>query len=189
MTTTNGRNLTDPTIRDGFHDAYRVSWFGYISPIFSLRRIFGWCILLVPCLIFPLLIVVFAAVGIIRVILFFLYTRTIRLYANQEGIWLYRGLFPWQRSLSGVRWHNVDEATSRTGLVSWLTHAYPVRITNRYTKDIEIWASDISRGDEFVARINGVIGQRYAGGPIVHPITRSKNTPRLKTRSLPPAIE
>lgn len=188
-TTTNGKNLTDPSMRDGFHDAYRVSWYGYISPVLSIRRFINWGIMLLPCLIVPPLVVIYAIVAVVKVILFLLQTRTIRLYANQEGIWLYQGLFPWQRSLAGVRWHNVDEATSRTGFISWLTRAYPVCITNRYTKDTEIYAFDIARGDEFVSRINDVVGQRYAGGPIVQPIGRSKRATALPDRSAPQAIE
>lgn len=83
-----------------------------------------------------------------------LHLYSIELYADYEGIWIKRGLFPWNRGVYGVKWRDVDEATYATGFVPWLSGCYAVRISHRFTKASEIQLRHVYHGDQAVQLLN-----------------------------------
>lgn len=185
MAGTNGKNLNDAAITEGLEDAYRIGWPGYLGPVVR------WCgvgvFMLVISSFNPPLFLILIPVWIGGLILRVLRLRSVRLYANQAGIWRYYGIFPWNKSIAGVRWHNVDEATSKAGLLCWVSNSYPVFVTNRYTKKYEIALNYIYHGDAFAHRVNRILGQYYAGNLVIEPITEAGYS-TVATR-VPPAIE
>ena len=80
--------------------------------------------------------------------------RTFRLYYDSRGVWIYAGLLPWKRGVSGVKWRDLDEAVFVNGLWSWLSHSYTVQLRHRFAKTIEIYADDMARGKDAVMTIN-----------------------------------
>ena len=82
--------------------------------------------------------------------------RTYKLYFDPEGVWLYSGLFPWQKGIRGVKWRDLDEAVYFTGFSSWLFKSYKIRIGHRFTKEAEIFLSHMHLGDKIVQNINAV---------------------------------
>jgi hypothetical protein len=84
----------------------------------------------------------------------FLLVRSVQLYCDDAGVWVYSGVLPWKKGVSGVKWRDMDEATFVNGFTSWATRSYTVRIGHRFTKDSEIVLTNIARGKDAVAAIN-----------------------------------
>ncbi len=84
----------------------------------------------------------------------FLQVRSVQLYYDDVGVWVYSGVLPWKKGVSGVKWRDMDEATFVNGFWSWATRSYTVRIRHRFTKDSEIVLTRIARGKGAVATIN-----------------------------------
>jgi hypothetical protein len=89
----------------------------------------------------------------------FLLVRSVQLYYDDVGVWLYSGVLPWKKGVSGVKWRDMDEATFVNGFWSWATRSYTVRIRHRFTKDSEIVLTNIARGKDAVATINARLQQ------------------------------
>lgn len=85
----------------------------------------------------------------------FLLVRSVQLYCDDVGVWVYSGVLPWKKGVSGVKWRDMDEAVFVNGFWSWATRSYTVRIRHRFTKDSEIVLTHIARGKDAVATVNG----------------------------------
>jgi hypothetical protein len=84
----------------------------------------------------------------------FLLLRSVQLYYDDVGVWVYSGVLPWKKGVAGVKWRDMDEATFVQGFWSWIARSYTVRIGHRFTKDSEIVLTDIAGGKEAVATLN-----------------------------------
>jgi hypothetical protein len=93
-------------------------------------------------------------IGAILVGYKFLALRAVMLYYDDVGVWVYSGVLPWQRGVTGVKWRDMDEATFEQGFWSWLTRSYTVRIGHRFTKGSEIRLTQIGNGKNAMALLN-----------------------------------
>jgi hypothetical protein len=84
----------------------------------------------------------------------FLLVRSVQLYYDDVGVWVYSGILPWKKGVAGVKWRDMDEATFVNGFWSWATRSYTVRIGHRFTKESEIVLSAIAHGKDAVATLN-----------------------------------
>ncbi|MDR2639105.1 MAG: hypothetical protein LBC09_04640 [Helicobacteraceae bacterium] len=84
----------------------------------------------------------------------FLFLRSVYVYTNKEGVWLYRGILPWQKGSYGVKWRDLDSAVYFSGFKSWIFKTYDIRIDHRFTKDNEIALPSVFNGHKAVAHIN-----------------------------------
>jgi len=98
-------------------------------------------------IIYPIVLLVFSAYKLWD-------TSSYILYYDTEGIWYFSGVLPWTKGVRGVRWRDLDNATCRIGAISWFTNSYDVRINHRYTKENEIYLSDMWKGNKIVEIIN-----------------------------------
>lgn len=80
--------------------------------------------------------------------------RSVVLYTNDEGVWVYSGIFPWSKGMRGVKWRDVEDAVYFPNFLSWLLKSYSVRIGHRFTKSSEILLPHIARGHDAVGHIN-----------------------------------
>lgn len=80
--------------------------------------------------------------------------RSVQLYYDDVGVWVYSGILPWKKGLSGVKWRDMDEATFVQGFWSWATRSYTIRIGHRFTKASEIVLTNIAGGKDAVASLN-----------------------------------
>ena len=103
----------------------------------------------------PLLASVAALVIIVGMIYTIALERSYVLFMDDHGVWLRRGILPWSRGVTGVKWRDLDSATYFTGFVSWLTNSYTVRLEHRFTKANEILISNMAAGNKAVEEING----------------------------------
>lgn len=144
-------------------ERYRMSWTAYVRPII---------VLLVFSLVGYLLTAVNIWFGVIFILfwlgLFTIQVLTIRsviLFTDEQGVWLYSGIFPWSRGTSGVKWRDVEDAVYFPNFMSWLLKSYTVRIGHRFTKSSEIVLPHIARGHEAVEHINNYHHKVLASTP------------------------
>lgn len=154
-----------PTRAMSEHAAYRLSWLAYAKTILA----------------FLLFVALSAAIGLwtthkaqaqsaykigMAVSVFILITalamcvyrilflRSVRLYTDDIGVWLYRGILPWSKGVRGVKWRDIEDAMYFTGFLSWMFRSYTVRIGHRFTKTSEIFVHNLARGHKAVEHIN-----------------------------------
>lgn len=84
----------------------------------------------------------------------FLNNLSIKLYYDEDGVWLYSGIFPWNKGSNGIKWRDLDTALYTTGFTSWALRSYRIILSHRFTKDAEIILKDIKNGDVFVKEVN-----------------------------------
>jgi hypothetical protein len=83
--------------------------------------------------------------------------RSVRLYTDETGVWLYSGVFPWETGISGVKWQDISESTFTRGFLSWALRSFSVRVGHRFTNGAELYVDNIHRGNLAVEHINGVL--------------------------------
>lgn len=143
------------------HGCFRLSWTAYSRPalIFLLLAglstgLFFWKAWLAGlCLVLALAIL---AVQVLSI-------RSLMLYTDDYGVWVYRGILPWARGVTGVKWRDLEEAVYQTGFLSWALNAYTVRVGHRFTQSAEIVLQNVSKGREAVEHINDLHRQVLAG--------------------------
>jgi len=91
---------------------------------------------------------------VFRLICVLVWKKVIRLYTNDEGVWISYGIFPWNKGGNGVRWEDIDAAYFGGGLISWLFNSYTVIVTHKFTKAEEIYIPKIRHGKRAAAHIN-----------------------------------
>ena len=94
--------------------------------------------------------VIFSAFVVYR----FLSIKSVRLYSDEHGIWVYSGVLPWEKGVHGVKWRDLDDAVYFKSMFSWLFKSYTMRLGHRFTKSSEIILTHIERGDQVVTEIN-----------------------------------
>jgi len=80
--------------------------------------------------------------------------RSVQLYYDDTGVWLYSGVLPWQRGVRGIKWRDLDEASCVQSFGSWLLRSWKLRVAHRFTDANHIVLSQMARGREAVAIIN-----------------------------------
>ncbi len=84
----------------------------------------------------------------------FLTLRSVVLYYDDVGVWVFSGVLPWKKGIVGVKWRDMDEATFEQGFWSWISRSYTIRIGHRFTKASEIRLTDIGGGKDAVGTLN-----------------------------------
>jgi hypothetical protein len=83
--------------------------------------------------------------------------RSVRLYTDDTGVWVYSGVFPWETGVTGVKWQDISESTYTLGFMSWMLRSFSVRVGHRFTNGAELYVENIHRGNVAVEHINGVL--------------------------------
>ena len=131
---------------------YHLSWTAYVGPALLLLLVLAvgaaaiqanvW----VAVGIFALALAVFA----FKV----MSLRSVLLFTDAHGVWVFRGILPWSKGVSGVKWRDLEDAAYFPNFMSWLLRSYTIRVGHRFTKTSEIVLRHIARGHEAVALIN-----------------------------------
>ena len=135
------------------------SWLAYLGTFTLALVLFGGFILfgaLLPEVFLGFEIVAAGVLAVCAIIVGyrFLQTRSVRLYYDDVGVWVFSGVLPWKKGIAGVKWRDMDEATFEQGFWSWITGSYTIRIGHRFTKESEIRLTDIAGGKDAVAKLN-----------------------------------
>ncbi|EMK8420464.1 hypothetical protein V9O75_003645 [Shigella sonnei] len=154
-------------------EQYRLSWMAYVKPVFTTFVLIAGCVAMIRAqtsvdsrlasvlnntglwFIPYALIVLFSLLFVLRLV----YLSKVRLYLNENGVYVRRGIFPWTKGVYGTAWRDIADANYYTGFIPWLTKSYRVRVGHRFTKTSEIVVPNVSRGNEAVMKINGTINR------------------------------
>ncbi|HEU0196162.1 MAG TPA: hypothetical protein VFQ88_02970 [Nevskiaceae bacterium] len=114
-----------------------------------------------------------AAFGVLAILLYvfrFAYNKRTTLYMDAAGVWVERGLLPWQHTINGLKWCDMKSADTHQGLKHWLTQSYPVTIVERFTGKVEIDETYVWHGQRAVDRIDKrLIAERAREEPAAPP--------------------
>lgn len=149
---------------------FRLSWVAY------LREIFAFLVRLLLCGVLATVISLgldrFAhmrteawlpVLGLVAAIAWTVYstmlTNSVRLFTDENGVWMQSGVFPWEKGISGVQWRDVGQAGYTQGFMSWALRSYDVRISHRFTASAELYLRKVHRGNLAVEHINSVMAQ------------------------------
>lgn len=83
-----------------------------------------------------------------------LFLKSVRVYTDDVGVWVYRGILPWSKGVRGVKWRDIEDAIYYYGFFSWMFRSYTVRIGHRFTKTSEIFVRHLAYGHRAVEHIN-----------------------------------
>lgn len=137
---------------------YRLSWVAYIQ---ALIVFFILCGIGVGLGIFNQALSIFAVIASFIVFAYqVLYLRSMVLFTNDDGVWLYRGVFPWDKGIIGVKWRDIEDAVFYTGFVSWAFNSYSIKVGHRFTKASELSISNVRNGKDAVGHINQIHRER-----------------------------
>lgn len=133
--------------------SYRMAWTAFIRPVvvFAVICAIGATFYNNDVAAAGILIWVFAVTLLVYQILFF---RSVILFTNDEGVWVFSGVFPWSKGTAGVKWRDLEDAVYFTGFWSWALKSYTVRVGHRFTKSSEIVLPHIAHGNRAVEHIN-----------------------------------
>jgi len=100
--------------------------------------------------------VILSIIGLIIGIGIVFYIRSYALFVDDVGVWVFRGIFPWDSGIYGVRWRDFGEAEFYLNPVSWSLKSYRIHIKNRYKNEPEFILKDMHNGDVAVSQINAM---------------------------------
>lgn len=133
---------------------YRLAWPAYLRPTIGFLFFVGVGYMLAQ---------VFWTVGVVWMLLALgifivrvLERSSVRLFLDDQGVWVFSGVFPWNRGAGGVKWRDLDEAGFQPSLFSWLFKSYTVRVAHRFTKSSEIVLRHVKDGQGAAITINRV---------------------------------
>lgn len=155
-------SMETAAIESAAFSRYRLSWLAYVRPIVM----FG----IMLCLAFLLgaihVAVIYAGIAAAIAVLVYkvLFIRSVVLFMNDEGIWVYSGVLPWSKGVGGVRWRDVEDARYVPGFLGWALRSYTVRVGHRFTRGHEIVLPNVQNGNRAVEQINALHGSYLRNG-------------------------
>lgn len=160
----NEATVETTTIESAAFNQYRLSWLAYLRPLFMLLVMVFFALLLGD------FHVAFLYGGVALALLVLVYKilviRSVVLFVNDEGVWVYSGILPWAKGVGGVRWRDVEDARYNPGFLGWALKSYTVRVGHRFTRSSNIVLSSVKNGNQAVEQINELHGSflRNGGG-------------------------
>lgn len=135
---------------------YRLSWLACSQDLgrFMIRSVL--CFVLMAAFKSLLLFVALFGISTAWLLLRVAEVRSVRLFTNDHGVWVQRGLWPWNKGIFGMNWRDISEASFKQNFTSWMTKAYAVRIGHRFNAQ-EIQLGNVRNGHEAAAHINHLL--------------------------------
>lgn len=90
-----------------------------------------------------------------------LYIRSYTLFIDDEGVWVLRGVFSWQKGIYGIRWDEFGEGVFYQDLTSWILKSYTIEIKHKFKEGHKIRLKQMNNGDIAITKINTVFMQKY----------------------------
>lgn len=146
---------------------YHVSWVAYIRPVLTFIVV---SLVIIAFLsrrdnelntVMYLLVAFSASLMVMRLI----YLKTMRLVINDDGIYLFSGIFPWTKGMTGTLWRDVAEAVYYTGFISWAFNSYRICVRHRFTKTSELVIPSVKNGNKAAMEINGILSRKFINVP------------------------
>ena len=150
------------------HSSYRLSWTAYVAPLLLglisllVSLAIAWGAISNPLKNQPFWLYISISLTIFLIGLLvsgykIIYLKSVNLYTDSTGVWLYRGVFPWNRGTVGVKWRDIDEALCYNGFFNWIFRSYTVRVRHRFTKSSEVYVPNVAQGHKATGNINSLL--------------------------------
>lgn len=81
----------------------------------------------------------------------------VKIYVDEQGVWIFSGIFPWNKGTYGLNWRDISDASYQTGFLSWALRSYTVTVGHRYTRDSHLVFANVANGKHLVYLINDCI--------------------------------
>ena len=159
----NDASMESAAIESADFNQYRLSWVPYLRPLV----LFGAMLFLASLLgVFIHVAIIYggAALAVAVLVYNIMLLRSVVLFTNDEGVWVYGGVLPWSKGIVGVRWRNVEDASYNPGFLGWALKPYTVRVGHRFTRGNEIVLPSVKHGDKAVEQINALHGSYVRNG-------------------------
>ncbi|MGC6389539.1 hypothetical protein ACMV8I_18035 [Ewingella sp. S1.OA.A_B6] len=142
---------------------YKMSWVAYIKPVFIFIILFSIAISMEYSTnkIFETIGVVLMIACSANFICQMMFIWGAKVIINDDGVWFFRGIFPWTKGAIGTAWRDMADAEYFTGFISWLVKSYRIRVAHRFTKTSEIIIPHIRNGNKAVIQINEFLRSKY----------------------------
>ena len=89
-----------------------------------------------------------------------MYIQTQRLVINSMGVWYMAGILPWKKQSNGIQWRNVGIVSYNNNLTTYLTKAYTINISDRYTEKTVLSVKNLINGEQILMQINGILNEK-----------------------------
>lgn len=133
---------------------YKKSWTAYVKPVLIFLFLF---FLFIGLMANSILLGLFPTLASLLYFAYsILYRMTYKLYLNKQGIWVHRGVLPWEKGVYGLKWRDLDEAVYFNSMSSHFFKSYDLTLRHRFTKSNEIILSSMHNGHKAVMEINRV---------------------------------
>lgn len=131
---------------------YQLSWLAYLRAVvvFLFLSALGIALGAIHQTISVVAVIVALSIFAYQV----LYARSVNIFTNDNGVWLERGIFPWDKGTVGVKWRDVEDAVVFTSFISWTCNSYTIRVRHRFNSTGEIYIDNVKDGRNAVAHIN-----------------------------------
>lgn len=146
------------------HAEFKMSWTAYIKPCVITFILFsiGLAVLQSSSALGFAITTVSTAFCIYQVLMI----RALTLYTDDQGVWVFSGIFPWAKGISGVKWRDLEDAVYFPNFFSWALKSYTIRIGHRFTKTSEIVLPHICHGHKVVEHINTLHQETIESGKV-----------------------
>lgn len=144
-------------------NVYGTSWLAYVRPVvtFLIILLIGLAMSGSRTTVFSILGYIVIIAALINFICNILFLKTLRVWFNEDGVWLFCGVFPWTKGTVGTTWRDISDAIFFTGFISWVTKSFKIRIGHRFTKTSELIIPHIKNGNMAVMQINEIIKTKH----------------------------
>lgn len=141
-------------IESAAFNQYRLSWLAYLRPV-----VIGLVVLALGFILgsaHVAFIFVGGALAFAVAAYKILVVRSVVLFVDDQGVWVYSGILPWSKGVGGVRWRDVEDASYTPGFIGWALKTYKIRVGHRFTRGNEIVLPWVRQGDRAAAQINAL---------------------------------
>nr|WP_067297101.1 hypothetical protein [Marinobacterium profundum] len=152
----NDASMETAVIEGDAFNQYKLSWVACFRPLLVAGFLSAVVYLFSLSAIHWVFLAGGSALVFIHLVYQLLFLRSVLLFMNEEGVWVYSGVFPWDKGAGGVRWRDVDDASYVPGFLGWVLKAYTIRIGHRFTRGSEIILRAVKNGNQAVEQINGL---------------------------------
>lgn len=150
---------------ESYEKIYNLSWVAYFRPVLTTMLAVVVSFYIAEMMERQWLVGVIVAIAFICLAYQVLYIRSVKIYIDDKGVWLYQGVLPWQKGFYGVKWRDIDGALYNKGLISWACRSYAIHVVHRYTKNSEIYLRHVRHGNLFVETVNDELNKRFRETP------------------------
>lgn len=147
-------NINDAFEKENtINQVWRVSWAAYIPHALALAGLLV-AMAYANNFTYPMIIIGVGMLLMCWVAYSVYYLSRTRLYIDDDGVWVFRGVFPWSRGVYGVKWRDIEDAVYSTNFIQWITKGYPVTLRPRFSNNPQIHTPPIHLGNKAVETIN-----------------------------------